>query len=117
MMQFTKSELKIFKNPKQDNYEVTVVHMHGDADYYTTDVHDFSFEQEMLDFVNFLHRCIALYPRGMGGDDGYWEVEGYHKYEDYLHQDNEYCGGHATPQTITTVYYDIHSVKWGVKLT
>jgi hypothetical protein len=41
--------------------------MHGDADNYTTDVSDFSAEDKMLDFANFILRCMVAYPNGMGG--------------------------------------------------
>ena len=114
--QFTKTELQPFKNPKRNTYEVTVKHMHGDADHYTTDISDFSSEDEMLDFTNFILRCMVAYPNGMGGDDRYDRVEGCDKYEEYLFQDNEYCGGHASPDTMEIVYYDSGSVKWDVNL-
>ena len=114
--QFTTLKLQPCQSLKVSTYEVTVVHMHGDADNYTTDVHDFDSSSEMLDFVNFIYRCMALYPHGMGGDDGYWKVEGYDQFGDYLHQDNEVCDGHATPETPKVVYYDAQSVKWDAKL-
>jgi hypothetical protein len=115
--QFTKSELKPYKNPKQKTFEVTVVHMHGDADNYTTDVHDFKAEDKMLDFVNFILRCMVAYPNGMGGDDRFDEVEGCDRYEDYLHRDNDCLDGHATPDAMDIVYFDADSVKWDVELS
>ena len=115
--QFSKVELQPYENPKRGLYEVTVVHMHGDADNFTTDVHDFKSKDKMLDFVNFILRCMVAYPHGMGGDDRYDHIEGCDKYnEEYLHLDNEVCLGHATPWKLDVVYYDNDSVKWDVKL-
>jgi len=110
--QFSKVDLEPYKNPKRNIYEVTVKHMHGDADYYTTDVHDFKNQQKMLKFVNFLMRCMAAYPNGMGGEDRFDHIDGFSSYEHHLHRDNQYYDGHATPISVDVVYYDGESVKW-----
>ena len=91
--------------------------MHGDADHYTTEIVDFKTENKMLDFVNFILRCMVAYPNGMGGDDRFDHIKGYAKYEEWLYRDNEYCEGHATPNTMDIVHYDSDSVKWDVDLS
>jgi hypothetical protein len=116
LQQFTHCELQPYKNPKRGTYEVTVIHMHGDADHYTTNVSDFSTRDidKMLKYVNFILRCMVAYPNGMGGDDGYWDIEGYEEHEEYFYQDNESCDGHASPDSMEIVYYDVNSVKFHV---
>lgn len=120
LQQFTKSALRPYKIPKytkHSTYEVKVIHMHGDADRYTTDINDFSLPSEMLDFVNFILRCMAAYPNGMGGDDRYDHIKDYDKYEESLFSDNECFDGHASPNEMEIIYYDSQSIKWDVKLS
>lgn len=119
------TEVKVEEVSLINTYEVTVIHMHGDADNYTTDVNFFDLEgklkngytdeedygEAMIELINFLLACKAKYPNGMGGDDGYWDVEGYEKYEDFLFSDNDCCEGHATPESITVFFYDEIGVK------
>lgn len=69
----------------------------------------------MLDFVNFILRCMTAYPNGMGGDDSYAHIEGHKKYQDYLHPNNPYCDGEATPKIMEVFYYDKNGTKLDVE--
>lgn len=107
------SEVTVKPIKKRDIYEIVVKHMHGDANFYTTDDH-LRDEEGMIRMVNFFLRCMAAYPNGMGGDDRFDHVQDYEEFENYLYRDNEYCNGHATPDTIIVYYYNADGVKCNV---
>ena len=64
-----------------------------------------------------LAKCVVAFPHGMGGDDGYWDIEGYEEFgEEYIPLDNEYCKGHATVISFGIVYVDEKGVEFIVNL-
>jgi len=107
------------RKTKKKVYEVTVTHMHGDADFYSTDKQTFKNHKDMLDYVNFMYRCMNEFTHGMGGDDGYWEVEGYDKYGDHLYKEDPHgcVDGHATVDGIEIFYFDENGYKLDVVLS
>ena len=80
-------------------YEVQVEFMEGDADGYKT--HTIMFKNDgkatdhMIDFLNFLGRCVVAYPNGKGGCDDYTHVDEYSRFicdelDDHMVYDPEY---------------------------
>lgn len=98
-------------------YVIYLTFMHGDADYYSYEELRYETTEEMIEMYNFLVRCYNHFPHGMGGDDGYWDVEGYEAltdaeqaedgrwYDEFFPRDNEYCSGHATVREFKVKYY------------
>ena len=67
-------------NPlKTNQYELKVKFMFGDADAYDTETYYIIKEQEtlMIDFINFLLRCMSAFPNGMRSCDARRSVPGY----------------------------------------
>lgn len=112
------------KIEKVNIIELTCKFMHGDADYYTTEKLEFSLDGESKDgdinfkeSINFLLRCMAAFPCGMGGNDGYWDVDGWcDEWAEIFPADNESCDGHASPDTITAFYYNENGIKCELNL-
>jgi len=114
----------VTKNEKINIIEITCKFMHGDADYYTTKTLNFDLDGKSIDgeinfksSMNFLLRCFSAFPHGMGGDDGYWEVDGWNdEWEDFFPQDNDGCDGHASPSNISAFYYNSSGIKCSLDL-
>lgn len=90
-------------------FELCVTYMHGDADHYTKDKYYYGKgeEKKVLEHINFLAACMAKFPHGMGGNDGYWDVPGYEEYgEDAIPRDNECCDGHATVEEVEVFWFN-----------
>ena len=104
-------------NVKRKVFEVSVTHMHGDADYYSHSVHDFNNATDLLEFVNFMLKCMYAYPNGMRGDARYDHIEGYDKWSNVFYSDNEHWDGHASINKISVVYYDAEGVAHDAHLS
>lgn len=67
------------------SFEVVVHQMHGDTDGYTSLTVGPFFEDEMdilQDLIETLDRMKARYPHGRGGNDDYYDVEGFTRWFD-----------------------------------
>lgn len=128
---------KVSKPIKTNQYELIVKWMFGDADTYETDVfHVMKHDEELLiGFINFLLRCMAAYPGGMGGSSDFQHVEGFTTYvvnydideddpdaqdestifleEGWPHQ--EYAGV-GSPDTVSLCFYDENGIKHKVEM-
>lgn len=120
-LQFT--DLDISDTPLRskhtDIFELRVTYMHGDADGYTKEIYSYKdkFRDKLLEHAMFLDRCIVAFPDGMGGDDGYWKVDGYKEFgEDRIPPDSEHCDGHATVKSFGVVYIDGNGTEYPVTL-
>jgi hypothetical protein len=52
---------------------VEVEWMHGDADTYTTEVHKYTDEKELIQHLEFLNAIKDMFKWGMGGTDAYFK--------------------------------------------
>ena len=107
---------------KRDIFELDVSYMHGDADYDEEETYQYENTEEgrkkLVEHCTFLAKCVTKFPHGMGGDDGYWDVEGYDEYgDDYIPRDNEHCVGHASVESFGVVYIDENGVEFEANLT
>lgn len=104
-----------------NTFELEILYMHGDADGNTLDKNNYPNTDEgrkkLVEHCTFLAKCVVAFPHGMGGDDGYWDIEGYEEFgEEYIPLDNEYCKGHATVISFGIVYVDEKGVEFIVNL-
>lgn len=101
-----------FKKLEQVNpinsFILEVTFMHGDADSYSTEEVDIGINaQTAIPYIEFFERCRALYARtGMGGSDGFWEVEGYQDFSYFIPTDITSEEGHADIESIKLYWYD-----------
>ena len=104
-------------------FQMEIEFMHGDGDSYTTRVVDFGPDiVPNWKLIEFLKRCKAAYPHGMGGNDGYWDVEGYkefggHEDEPFFPGSSPYCDGHANLQSFEIFWYNEFGSKYAVEIT
>jgi len=106
-------------NEKKNKFELVVEFMCGDADSYPVDSRLYK-EDEREDLIrdyNFLTRCMSAFPNGMGGNDGFWDVEGWNDaWEDFFPRDNPDCDGHADVEGIDVFYFDSEGIKYRTEL-
>lgn len=118
----TISEERLRKGPDQVSvYELEVLFMHGDGDGNSVKTFIYDADEagllKVIEHCNFLARCVVAFPRGMGGDDGYWEVPGYEEFgEDEFPLDNEYCEGHASVEAFGVIYVNQDGVEFPTNL-
>lgn len=104
--------IKTATKPKYFNcYVVEVEYMHGDADHYQTEEDTFGVNkrQDLIDYLNFLERCLAEYPYGRGGSDDYDHIPGYDEMVSSWPCDD--CGIQASLEGYEVFFYDSTGTK------
>lgn len=96
----------VVSHPYRSMFELEITFMHGDADGYSKKyLREFD-ARKLIPAVEFFRRCEKRFPHGMGGDDGFFDVEGFEKYQDLIPMDSPYVDGHADIEDIKVFYYD-----------
>lgn len=99
-------------HPHRNCFALEIEFMHGDADSYSKEtICEFNAEKLIL-AVQFFNQCNSKFKHGMRGSDGFWDVEGYDAFGDYIHCNSEYTAGHASIENIKVFYYDGIGTKY-----
>lgn len=103
---------KIPAVPYTDCFELEIIFMHGDADRYSTNSFRTFHSHKLVPAIEFFRLCVQKFPYGKGGNDGFWDVDGYSDYGDeIIPMDNPYCDGHASIEEINVYYYNSVGLK------